>query len=102
MVLARFIQARDQVVGAGACGAATDRELAGEFGLSGGGQRGAFFMTHADPLDAFVLAHGFREGIERIADNPEYLAHADGVEGFNEHLGDGGGHGFLGRVDRVE
>ena len=51
MVAAGFIEAGDQMRAAGAGGAGTYRELSGELGLAGGGQRRSFLMTDTNPFD---------------------------------------------------
>jgi hypothetical protein len=48
MVAAGFIEASNQMRAAGTRGAGTHRELSGELGLAGGGQRRSFLMTDFD------------------------------------------------------
>ena len=52
------------------------RELPGELGLAGGGQRRALFMPDADPFD-LALPHRIGERIEGIADQSEDLLDTD-------------------------
>ncbi len=54
VVASGFIEAGDQMGAARAGGAGTHRELAGKLGLAGGGERRAFLMADADPLDLAV------------------------------------------------
>jgi hypothetical protein len=51
MVAAGFIEAGNQMCAAGPRGAVTHRELSGELGLAGGGQRRSFLMTDTNPFD---------------------------------------------------
>ena len=67
---AGFIEVGDEMVAAGTGGAGTHRELAGELGLAGGGQRRSFLMTDANPLDA-ASSNRVGEWIQGVADQCE-------------------------------
>ena len=94
MIARSLVEAGDQVRAAGACGAGADAEPAGELGLSGGGQRRAFFMPHADPFDP-ALAHRVAERIQRVSDQSEDLLHTNFFENFDENFRDGFRHAAL-------
>jgi len=76
VVAARFVEACDQMVAAGAGGAGANPELAGELGLTGGGQRRPFLVADTDPFD-LASPHSIGQRIEGIADQAEYLSDAD-------------------------
>jgi hypothetical protein len=65
------------MIATGSCCSAADTESACEFGLSGGGERRAFLMAHADPLDPVLPADRIGERVERVTDDSEHLGHAD-------------------------
>jgi hypothetical protein len=67
------------MVAARAGGAGANSELTGEFGLAGGGERRAFFVTNADPFDP-AFAHRIRQRIKGIADQSEDAFDADLLE----------------------
>jgi len=64
--------------------------------LAGGGQRGAFFVAHADPFDRAV-AHDVHQWIEGIADQPEDLPYAQLLECFHQHARNGLSHRYVPR-----
>jgi hypothetical protein len=76
VVAARFIEAGDQMVAAGAGGAGTHAEPAGELGLPGGGQRRTFFMPYADPFD-LAVPDRIRQRVERITNQSKDMPDAD-------------------------
>src|SRR5271170_4857663 len=65
----RVEQSVDQVEVAWAAAAGADRELAREVCLGAGGEGGAFFMAHVNPLDGFQSPERVGEPVQRIADD---------------------------------
>src|SRR4051812_27759434 len=95
MVLACFIEPGDQVIAAGTCRAAAHAELACELRLPGRSQRGAFLVSHADPLDRLLAPHRVGERIERIAHDAKNLTDSYPGKCFDENVGNGLSHGSL-------
>jgi hypothetical protein len=59
--------------------------LAGKLCLAGGGQRRAFLMTDADPVD-LATPHGIRKWIKRVADQPEDMSDTNLLQHANENF----------------
>jgi hypothetical protein len=82
VIAARFVEAGDKMGAAGPGRPGANAKPARELGLSGGRERRALLVTHADPFDG-TAANRVRERIERIADqsenvfDPDLLKHAD-------------------------
>ena len=91
MVAARFIKSGHEMRAARSGRAGADREPAGQFRLTGGGQRGAFLVADADPFD-LAAANRVGERIERVADQPENVLDADLLEHADQNVRDCLGH----------
>ena len=85
MVAACFIEAGDQMRAAGPRGAAAYAQPSRQFGLAGGGKRGAFLVADADPFK-IAPSDGIGERIERVADQSENLPDTDFLQNFDEYV----------------
>ena len=79
---------------AGTGGAGAHRELAGELGLAGGGQRRSFLMADADPFDA-ASPDRVGERVRGVADQSENMPDSDLFEHPDQEVGNRLRHGFL-------
>src|SRR5262249_24431220 len=88
MVARGFIEAGDEMRAARTGRARAHAEPAGQLRLSRGGERGAFFVAHADPLDRAVAADRVAQRIQRIADQAENLPNPDLFEYADQDICD--------------
>jgi hypothetical protein len=86
MVPRRFVEAGYQMRAAGAGGARADAEAAGQLGLTGGGERGALLVAHADPFN-LAAPHRVSERVQGIADQAEDLPDPDLFEHADQDVG---------------
>ncbi len=89
MIFMRLIQARDQMIGTGAGGAATNRQPTGQLGLACSSECGAFFVPYPYPLHAFLPAYGVGKRIERVAHHAKNLTDTNFVQCSDQKLSDG-------------
>jgi len=93
VILARFVEPGDEVVGARPGSAAAHAEAAGDFRLTGRGQRRAFLVPHADPLHLVLPPDRVSEGVEGVTDNAEHLVGSELIQSSDEKFGDSERHG---------
>jgi hypothetical protein len=93
VVVAGFVEARNQMVGAWARRSRTDGKAACQFRLACRRKCSALLVSHSDPLDA-APPHGIAEWIERISDQAEDLLNADLFQYAHDHLRYGLSHRF--------
>jgi hypothetical protein len=92
VIARRFIETGDEMRAAGPCGAGADAELAGELGLTSGGQRRAFLMPYPDPLD-LAAPDRVRQRIKRVGDQAENLLYANRLKHMDNLIRDSFRHG---------
>ena len=76
MVVARFVQTGDQVRRSRPGGPGAYPKPTGQFGLTGGGERRPFLMSHPEPGESLFAPDRISERIERIAHDTEHLSDA--------------------------
>ena len=69
LVAVRIEEPVDQVQVAGAAAAGADRELAGQFGVGGGGERCGFLVAHVHPLDLAATPDRVGDWVQTVADD---------------------------------
>ncbi len=90
------VQAVQQVNAARSRRGYTAAELARELGVGARHEGRCLLVTHLDESDLFLaLAQGFDDAVYAIARDAEYRIHPPLVQGFNEHVRRGHGHGGI-------
>ncbi len=89
----RVEQAVDEVQVPRPAGAGADRERAGQVRLGAGREGGALLVAGVDPGDRAVLAQGFGQPVEAVADHAVDPLHAGPCQRLDEQIGDLRAHG---------
>ena len=86
MVELRVIEAGDQVGGAGAARCEADADLAGEFRMGDGHERGHFFVPRLDEVDSSVALKRADDAVDAIARVAEDPLDAPGLQPMHEEI----------------
>ncbi len=91
--LGRVVEAVEQVHRSRADGAHAHTEGSGQLGLGTGRERGGLLVTAAYPVETVGGADGIGQRVQGVADDAEDVAHAQLLQGIDDHAGDGTCHG---------
>jgi hypothetical protein len=89
MVVARFVEAGEQMRRARPGRSGADAETSADLGLTGRRQSRALLVAHAEPANPFFAPDRVGERVQRVADDAEHLADSGLDQGIDEQLPDG-------------